>query len=268
MLGGMDVNLAELKITLATPCFGGLVTQVYMQSVMELAAVANAAGFKIAVELLGHDSLITRSRNALVGRFLEDPLATHLLFVDADIGFEPDQLSRMLGFNQSVVAGIYPFKLTEWGDGGLDRAVNGEPLETAGLRYVGTPCTGAEFHERDGFVTAQYAGTGFMLLRREALLRLVNAHPELRYNATPANAAAGTESYHYALFDCLIDPATNRYLGEDYAFCQRWRALGGTVWLDTRSKLTHVGSTEFIGRPSYRSFAPPAAPGVRDNRAA
>ena len=260
MLGGMNVDLAELKITLATPCFGGLVTQLYMRSVMELAAVANSAGFTISVELLGHDSLITRSRNALVGRFLDDPFATHLLFVDADIGFDPDQLSRMLRFNQDLVAGIYPLKLVDWGDGGLDRATKGEPLETAGLRYVGTPCTGAEFQERDGFVTGQYAGTGFMLLRREALLRMVAAHPQLRYNATPSQAAPGVESYHYALFDCIIDPATHRYLGEDYSFCQRWRTMGGTVWLDTQSELTHVGSTEFVGRPGFRSYGPPAAP--------
>ncbi|WP_158744241.1 hypothetical protein [Acidisphaera sp. L21] len=264
----MDVDLADLRITLATPCFGGLVTQLYMRSVMELAAVAHIAGFQISVELLGHDSLITRSRNALVGRFLDDPRATHLLFVDADIGFEPDQLSRMLQFNQDVVAGVYPFKQIEWGDGGLQRAVNGEPLETAGLRYVGTACTGAEFQDRDGFVTAQYAGTGFMLIKRAALLRMVAAYPELRYDATPTNAAPGVESFHYALFDCIIDPATNKYLGEDYGFCQRWRTIGGTVWLDTRSTLTHVGSTEFVGRPSYRNYAPTASPIAAPSRAA
>ncbi len=264
----MDVDLVRLRITLATPCFGGLVTQLYMRSVMELAAIANAAGFQISVELLGHDSLITRSRNALAGRFLEDPRATHLLFVDADIGFEANQVARMLQFNQDVVAGIYPLKLTEWGDGGLERAQNGEPLETAGLRYVGTPCTGTEFQERDGFVTGQYAGTGFMLIRRDALLRMVAAYPELRYNATPTNAGACAESHQYALFDCMIDPATNRYLGEDYAFCQRWRTIGGTVWLDTRSTLTHVGATEFIGRPSFRSYGPVSATGTRDACAA
>ena len=263
----MDVDLAATRITLATPCFGGLVTQLYMRSVMELVAVARSVGFQVAVELLGHDSLITRSRNTLVGRFLQDPDATHLLFVDADIGFEPDQLARMLQFGQDVVAGIYPLKLTEWGDGGLQRALAGEPLETAGLRYVGTACTGAEFQERDGFVTGQYAGTGFMLIRREALQRMVTAYPELRYDATPGYSGASGESFHHALFDCVIDPATQRYLGEDYAFCQRWRAIGGAVWLDTRSTLTHVGSTEFVGRPAFRSFGP-AEPGLRQSCAA
>ena len=71
-------------VFIATPCFGGLVSQHYMQSVVRLIQFASQANFDAALALLGHDSLITRSRNTLVSQFLNTPKATHLLFIDAD----------------------------------------------------------------------------------------------------------------------------------------------------------------------------------------
>jgi hypothetical protein len=87
-------------VFIATPCFGGLVSQHYMQSVIRLIQFASQANFDAALALLGHDSLITRSRNTLVSQFLNTPEATHLLFVDADICFEAEQVYEMLSFDQ------------------------------------------------------------------------------------------------------------------------------------------------------------------------
>ena len=80
-------------IVVATPCFGGLVNQGYMLSILKLMQAAAGGEFELDVVLLGGDSLITRSRSVLVSRFLDNPRATHLMFVDADIGFEPHRSS-------------------------------------------------------------------------------------------------------------------------------------------------------------------------------
>jgi hypothetical protein len=239
-------------LVLATPCFGGLVSQRYMQSAIALLHYGTATDLAVSIELLGYDSLITRSRNALVARFLDTPDATHLLFVDADTGFNVEQVLRMLAFGEDLVAGMYPLKRLDWDAAALARARAGEPVETAALRYVGTPCEGAALEHRDGFVTGEYAGTGFMLMRRRVLERMIAAYPGTRYTAAHTAAKPSVSANQYALFDCMIEPETRQYLSEDYTFCRRWRDIGGRLWLDTQGELIHVGPHEFLGQPALR----------------
>jgi hypothetical protein len=248
------MDLSALHLVVATPCFGGVVTQRYMQSTIALMQAGSACGFRVTLELLGYDSLVTRSRNALVARFLDAGDASHLFFIDADIGFGVEQVARMLRLEEDVVAGMYPLKLIEWDASALARARAGEPVETAPLRYVGTPCEGTELRERDGFITGQYAGTGFMLLRRAAIERMTRHYPETRYTAAHTQSVPSRSANQFALFDCMIEPETGHYLSEDYTFCRRWRAIGGTIWLDAQSALYHVGPHDFAGRPDLRAI--------------
>lgn len=242
----------EPLVVLATPCFGGLVTQAFMLSVLKLTAHAPRAGYGVRVALLGHDSLIPRARSTLAGAFLDNPAATHLLFVDADIGFEPEQVDRLLAADKDFTGALYPLKAVDWARL-PERFVAGEPLAQAGLNYVGTFCPPEERREEGGFATATYAGGGFQLLRRGVLERMIAAYPETRFTSLLGlSRGDAPPSRLYALFDCLIDPASGAYLSEDYAFCKRWRDLGGEIWLDTASRLTHVGSCDFAGNHAPR----------------
>jgi len=246
-------------IFLATPCFGGMVTTDYMRSVIALMQVAEGAGFDLSHALLGHDALITRCRSTLLGNFMESP-ASHLLFVDADIAFTPAQVLRLLRAGRDFAAGMYPIKALNWNHAALHQRLHGETGETACLMYVGTPCPPAERETEDGMVTAIYAGTGFMLVTRAAVERLIAAYPQTRYRAIhawPPPAEPAPE--RHALFDTMILPETGEYLSEDYAFCHRWRAIGGRIWLDTTCRLTHVGSFEYHGNPAARFPGPVAA---------
>ena len=249
-------------VVIATPCFGAMVHQGYMLAILRLMASPLAARITLGLEMLGHDSLITRSRNTLVARFLAQPEATHLLFVDADIVFEPEQLDRMLAFDRPLVAGMYPLKVRHWGPLAEARQRWGEPAQSASLLYVGEPCTGAEARRDGAFVTALHAGTGFMLIRRDTLMALIEAYPETAYRRIHAYGDAHPEALHHALFECRIDPDTGTYVSEDFSFCARWRAIGGEVWLDTQGRLTHVGAHDFAGDPGVRFVdAPPPAHG-------
>lgn len=242
-------------LIVGTPCYGGLVTQRYMQSMCALLEWGNACGLPISLELLGYDSLVTRSRNTILSTFLDSPTATHLMFIDADIGFTPDQVARLLAFDRDVAAGMYPLKIIHYDERVAQHLRAGEPLETAQLRYVGALCEGDEAEAADGFATGVFAGAGFLMIKRGALERMVQAYPETRYTAAHNRATPSPSRNLYALFDCMIEPGTGHYLSEDYAFCHRWRALGGKVWLDTRSTLMHVGPREFVGHAAARYAA-------------
>ncbi|WP_245257421.1 hypothetical protein [Methylocapsa acidiphila] len=239
-------------VFIATPCFGGLVSQHYMQSILGLIQYASQNSFDAALALLGHDSLITRSRNTLVAQFLNTPTATHLLFIDADICFEPEQVHHMLRFDQDFVAGVYPLKVIDWSNAAIVRAASrGESFEAAPLLYVGALCSGNEL-ERDGrFATGIYCGGGFMMVRREVIERMIEAYPQSRYTSAHAYSNAKAD-VNYALFDCLIDKDTNAYVSEDFGFCQKWRDIGGKIWLDTEGRLTHIGAYSFRGDPRPR----------------
>ncbi len=242
-----------MHLFIATPCYGGLVTQRYMQSVCTLLAHAARRELSVSVELLGYDSLIPRARNALTTTFLDTAGATHLMFIDADIGFTPDQVDRLLAFDEDVVAGMYPLKIIHYDAAVSERMAAGEPMQSAQLRYVGALATGAELQTRDGFATAVYAGTGFMLIRRAVLERMIAAYPDTAYSAAHTAAAPSRSANQYALFDCGIEPVTREYLSEDYAFCHRWRGIGGKLWLDTQSRLIHVGPRDFVGDAGQRN---------------
>ena len=247
--------MAKPLIVLGTPCFGGVVGQAYMLSVLELTRAAYAGAFELEVALLGGDALITRARSTLAARFLDTPGATHLLFVDADISFAPDQLSRLLAFDRDFAAAFYPLKQVDWAVV-PGRVVAGETLEAAGLSYVGSLCEGEALRVEHGFATARFAGAGFQLIKRAVFERMISAYPQLRFGGvdTPSGRLPESQTL-YALFDPLIDADTGRYRSEDYAFCQRWRDIGGEIWLDLESRLTHAGTQQFAGDTRQRLAA-------------
>ena len=250
--------MTQPSILIATPCFGGLVSQSYMLSVIRLMSYAKSAGFDVSLSLLGYDALISRARSTLVAAFLDTPAATHLLFVDADIGFEPQQVERLLRFDKDFTAAFYPLKSIDW-DFVPQRCVErGESLQHAAISYVGTFCP-ENCRKREGdFVTGIYAGGGFQLIRRTAFERMAAAYPETHFSRIHSMPLSGmrhgtVDSPNlFALFDCIIDPETGAYLSEDYSFCLRWRKIGGEIWLDVNSKLTHTGPYEFVGDHASR----------------
>jgi len=193
------------------------------------------------------DSLVTRARNELVSRFVEHDQATHLMFIDADIGFSPDQVLRLLRFDVDVAAGAYPLKEIDWGK--AERAIKaGRPdVQAAALHYVLAWEDANSIAARDGFARVKRVGTGFLLIRRNVIKRMCEAYPELRHIAPVYAGHVPATAPRWALFDCMIDPDTREYLSEDYAFCRRWRDLGGEIWLDTTSKLNHTGPVTFAG---------------------
>lgn len=245
--------MSQPLILIATPCFGGMVSQNYMLSVMRLMSYAKSAQFDVSISMVGYDALISRARSTLVAAFLDNAAATHLLFIDADISFEPQQVERLLRFDKDFTGALYPLKSMDW-DLIPQRCVEGgESVRQAALSYVGAFCSAEELKREGDFATGIYVGGGFQMIRRGVLERMIAAYPETHFSRVHSLPMSGSRSDAaqssnlFAFFDCIIDPETGAYLSEDFSFCRRWRQIGGEIWIDVTSKLTHSGPYEFVG---------------------
>jgi hypothetical protein len=201
---------------------------------------------KLKVLFKDGDALITRARASLISQFLDDPTATHLLFVDADIGFEPDQVLRLLECGAEMCAAVYPIKRIDW-DKVKSTIETARPKPAAAaLHYVFEVDDPNAVIEKTGFVRVRYAGTGFLMIRRETLERMCTRYPQLQYKRDHSIDAATASDNRFALFECMI-AEDGTYLSEDFAFCKRWTDIGGEIWADLKSTLAHVGPMTFYG---------------------
>ena len=251
--------LRQKHIFIATPCYGGQLGEPYFRSMMRLAILCNKYNLKYTVSTLANESLVTRGRNTLTSFFMENKDATHLFFIDADIEFNPEDILRMVAYDKPIVVGAYPKKAINWdsilgaarADGLQETA---ETIEGHSSNYVvnfdflkdekgnNTPQVQIE----DNLVKLKDAGTGFMCIQRDVIQKMFDKHPEFKY-VNDINVDNKFEPYMYALFDTVIDPESRRYLSEDYMFCRTWQNMGGTVYLDPRTALNHVGHYTFRG---------------------
>ena len=247
----------RIHLVVATPCFGGQVSSIYASSIFKLqSAIRAKSNVEFKVLLRDGDALITRARANLMTQFLDDPTATHFLFVDADIGFQPNQVFRLIESGADVVAALYPIKRVNW-DKARRAIETGKPnVPAASLDYV------LEINDPDnvavvnGFTRVRYAGTGFLMIRRHVFEKMCAAYPSLQFFREHSIDALAGSLNRFALFECVIDPNSKTYLSEDFAFCQRWTDLGGEIWADLESRLDHVGPSVFQGDISAQ-FATP-----------
>lgn len=213
-----------MSIVFATPMFGGQCTKEYFLSCIELERELTRNNIGHTWLVTSNESLIQRARNTAVARFLFDPELKDykvFMFIDADIQFKAEdvaQLYNLIMEGADVVVAAYPMKregsdVTAWKDGEL---VNLDDLK--------------EPTEID------YAGTGFMMIKREVFAEIMQMRPDIRHTE-------GKIGECWAFFDCGVqnDGDGNFYCSEDYDFCRKWRKADGKIILDPSIRLGHVG---------------------------
>jgi hypothetical protein len=240
--------LRKMNIFFATPCYGGMVSDQFFLSMFRMSQVLIQYGIPFRLTTLRNESLITRARNILTAMFLEDTSCTHLMFIDADIEFDPDSVIRMLAMDKDIIAGAYPKKTINWNNIYNAASSGITDLASYGADYAINLKIqeGNKVKTSMGAIEVLDASTGFFLVKREVIEKLVEAHPELHYK-NDSSIDPKFNPYCYALWDTMIDPSDRRYLSEDYTFCRRWQNLGGEIWVDPNTRLNHVGSYTFEG---------------------
>ena len=267
----IELSLDEIrqkKFFVATPCYGGALTEPYFRSTVKLMTFFNQHRIPLAFGTIANESLVTRARNVLLAFFLNSDY-THLIFIDADIEFKVEDLLKLYAHDKDVVVGAYPKKGINWTQirDGIKMDLSKE-LEAGQVAALGSDyAINFKFENRelktvavkDGLIPVHDAGTGFMMIKREAILKLIEAYPEIKYNNDVQMGQVDLKDKFYALFDTMIDPTDRRYLSEDYTFCRRWQKIGGDIWLDPSISLNHYGSHCFQGNPEMIiQFGPPA----------
>jgi len=250
--------LRQKHIFIATPCYGGQLGEPYFRSMIKLAILCNKYNIQYTISTLANESLVTRGRNTLTSFFMENKQATHLFFIDADIEFNAEDVLRMVAYDKPIVVGAYPKKAINWdsiiGASRSNLEETSQTIEGHSSNYVvnfdflkddaGNPTPQVQIE--DNLVKLKDAGTGFMCIRRDTIQKMFDEHPDWKY-VNDINVDQKFEPFMYALFDTMIDPDSRRYLSEDYMFCRTWQKMGGTVYLDPRTALNHVGHYTFRG---------------------
>lgn len=273
----LKISVEELrknKLFICTPMYGGQANGLYVKSILDLQGMLNHYGIESRFSFLFNESLITRARNYLVDEFLRNTDFTHLLFLDSDIGFDPNDVLAMLALDKDIIGGPYPKKSINWrnvleatkrqfpvldakgqpivdslGHQLTEQAIKTpEELELVTGDYVFNPVPGTTQFNVTEPLEVMEIGTGYMLIKRDVFAKFKEEYPHLEYKPDHAGQQNfdGSRMIH-AYFDTVIDPDTKRYLSEDYMFCQYWRAIGGKVWLCPWMKTTHVGTYGFNG---------------------
>jgi len=260
-------DLQKIKLFVATPMYGGQCAGMYSKAAIDLATMCANYGVECRFFFIFNESLITRARNYLVDEFLRAEEFTHLMFIDADINFNPKDVLSLAVLSQQedkpIIGGPYGKKCIAWErirtavDVGI---ADEDPNELSKFTgdFVFNPVQGTTELQIQEPVEVLEIGTGFMMCRREVFAQWKEAYPQFQYKPDHNRSEHFKgDRYIHAYFDTVIDNdkympmgssnQSDRYLSEDYAFCQLARHIGIKIWLCPWMKLGHIGTYVFDG---------------------
>ena len=264
----IEVPIADLrkkKIFVATPMYAGMCSGMYTKAWCDLATTATKYQIDLKYFYLFNESLITRARNYCVDEFLRSDY-THLMFIDSDICFDPNYvltLAALCDDTKPIVGGIYPKKCIAWEKvrNAVDKGLGDDNpmlLEKFTGDFVFNPVGGTSTISLSEPVEALEIGTGFMMVQREVFEKFAKAYPKFRYKPDHNRSEHFDGSrYIHAFFDTIIDndqwmgkgksEGSDRYLSEDYMFCQLCHKIDIKTYLCPWMKLQHIGTYVFNG---------------------
>lgn len=275
----MNSQTRSLHVLVAMPAYQGSINVDCAKKISDLRFLLASKGIGFEWLSLSSESLITRGRMACTAYFMSKPEFTHLLFIDADIIFDPEVVLTLLDGNKEICGCPYPRKIytpekmfkasmntIDWnilkqdileGKSKNDiiqhqlQVVNTSMVFARQSDFVFTPVNNT-IEVRNGWMQVKEIGTGFMMIQKSVIEHLMKIHPEMRYT----NDVHGYFDLHpnmkdnfYLFFDCRTDGEgdSKRLLSEDYAFSKIARDAGYPIWMFTNTTMYHIGTHAFPG---------------------
>jgi len=259
----MEINipieqLRKRKLFVATPMYGGQCAGMFARSIADLSALCTQYGIPLQFYFLFNESLITRARNYCCDEFMRSD-AEHLMFIDSDIGFNPQDVIALMALQAQdpekydIIGGPYPKKCISWEKikHAVDKGVADEdpnvldkfvgdyvfnPKGGQGSIAIGEPCEVLEI------------GTGFMMVSKQAMKKFADSYQQYLYRPDHIRTEHFDGSRKIMMyFQAEVDPKSERYLSEDYWFCQKAQEIGLRTWFCPWMKMQHVGTYIFGG---------------------
>jgi len=256
------------KLYILTPCFGSMCFLTYVTCLMNTIALFRQHNFPLVVQFCKNDSLVSRARNNLVAKAMNDPEMTHIIFIDNDISWSPIDIFKLVLSTKPVCGGIYPIKNYNWNKLVKDEQnpYNTNVIQTWKNKLAQSQLNGMFSDEKmiqfnllkynvnylaniltieNNLAKVRHLATGFMMIKREVIEKMFAEFPSSKY-IDDIGFLSGTENnYAYAIFDCAVEDG--HYLSEDWLFSNRWIKMGGDIFIDVTINLTHTGIEDYHG---------------------
>lgn len=250
-----------IKLTILTPCYGGQCYIGYVTCLMNTMSLFSKLGLILDIEFCRNDSLVSRARNNLIAKAMHNKKTTHMLFIDADITWNPVDILKLIIADKNIVGGIYPIKNYEWNKL-VEPDIIKKWLENKNVSQLKFAMSDQDFIQHklmrynlnyisntleisNNLTKIRHLATGFMMIRRDTIEKMARAFPSTKYTDDVGFLHGEENEYAYALFDCGIEDG--HYCSEDWMFCSRWGRMGGDTWADVTVNLNHSGVEDFKG---------------------
>jgi len=258
----------QIKLGILTPCFGDSCHTGYVSSLLKTVNTLNRLKLNHSIEFCRNDSLVTRARNNLIARAMNDPDITHFIFIDNDIQWGAEEIIKLLCHDKNIIGGVYPIKKYKWdkilqkdsitgeynsiskiqqrkNKSDITNAISDENYIMHNLVDYNLNYLDKQIHVVNNTVKVKHIATGFMLIKRHVIETMFQSFPSTKYTDDVHFLTPEENKYAYALFDCSVENGT--YCSEDWVFCNRWRNMGGNIYLDITISLTHTGLEDYRG---------------------
>lgn len=238
-----------IKLLVVTPAYGEVFYRPYVESVFKLVKFSQAKKWEIGFRSISYAE-ISESRNYLLTYWFDHTDASHLLFIDADMGFDPQLIAEMIAFDKPVVGVAYPKRRID-----LNRVAelarvgrSAEQSIAEALEFVINNLPKAKKPRIvDGFLEVKGCGAGILLFQRSCVETMLRLIPRLSDEKIKGSPLAPDLKRVIRAFDIVTEDGFR--LSEDYSFCYRWRALcQGEIWVNIGHTIRHIGLKEFKSR--------------------
>lgn len=251
-----------VHLYVAFPAYSCMLQKDFATSLFSLQAACIRNRVACTIDSIGNESLVHRARNILTARFMKNERATHLVFIDADIAFNPESIFKLVNAQKPIISGVYAKKGIQWDrmqrrvdewcnkHGKSPSDLTSQQLLEFGLDYNINIDPEKETRLENGVAPVLDTATGFLVIQRHVIEQMYSYYKDTLSCVNDIPSSGQIIPEYVAIFDCMIDPKSRRYLSEDYAFSRRWQNMdpeNNKIYADLSIPLGHIGSHQFVG---------------------